>query len=366
MRVVVASDTIGSLSSAQAGAVIATGWPGADVTVVIAGESGRGFAAATADGWGVELVSGVLDGRLVSWAHSEDAVVVSVVDQGRSPAPGIPGRASSYDLGRALKHALWERQTPVVTVLLDCAGIDTHDGGAGLLAALGAMADVPLDRGVDALASLSELDLGPARQLLAGARLVGVVPADQIDRALLGLRGITSVRGRIEGADTAELLATDAALEKLAHLAETPPGAAEPTGPRLGARAGAGACGGIGLAVLALGGTLRTGPSLALGRQDVVTRIRGADLLVTGCSVFDFATRGGGVVAVAAEAAAAGLIPCVAVAGAVLIGAREMRTLGVESAYAIRESAIDDPTGGDVTEAELTALMARVGRSWRW
>lgn len=366
MRVVVASDTIGSLSSAQAGAVIASGWPDADVTVVSVGEARRGFATATADGWGVELVSGVLDGRVVSWAHADDALVVAVVDQSGEPTSGIPGRASSYDLGRALKHALWERETPAVTVLLDCAGIDTHDGGAGFLAALGAVADAPLDRGVDALTPMSALDLAPVRQLLAGVRLIGVVPGDQIATPLLGLRGITSVRGRVEGADTAQLLATDAALDQLARLAETPQGAAEPTGPRLGERPGAGACGGIGLAVLALGGALRTGPGLALDDETVTQRIRGADLVVTGCSVFDFASRGGGVVAAAAEVAAAGLVPCIAVAGEVLIGGREMRTLGVESAYAVRESASDDPTGGDVTEAELGVLVARVSRSWRW
>lgn len=366
MRVVVASDTIGSLSSAEAGEVIASGWPDAALTVVSLGEAGRGFASATADGWGVELVTGVLDGRVVSWAHAEDALVVAVADQDGEPSLSIPGHASSYDLGRALKHALWERQTPVRTVLLDCAGIDTHDGGAGLLAALGAVADVPLDRGVDALEPLSALDLAPARQLLGGARLVGVVPANQIDKPLLGLRGITSVRGRVDGADPTQLLATDAALDRLAHLAETPPGAKEPTGPGLGAQAGAGACGGIGLAVLALGGVLRTGPGLALSEDAVATRVRGADLLVTGCSVFDFASRGGGVVAAIAQASADALCPCIAVAGEVLIGGREMRTLGVESAYAVRESAVDDPTGGDVTADELRSLVDRVGRSWRW
>ena len=63
----------------------------------------------------------------------------------------------------------------------------------------------------------------------------------------------------------------------------------------------------------------------------------------------------------AAEVAAAGLVPCIAVAGEVLIGGREMRTLGVESAYAVRESASDDPTGGDVTEADLVFNVVWTG-----
>ena len=44
------------------------------------------------------------------------------------------------------------------------------------------------------------------------------------------------------------------------------------------------------------------------------------DLVVSGCGVFDFATRGGGVVAAAAEVAAEHLAPCVIIAGEVLIG----------------------------------------------
>jgi glycerate kinase len=117
--------------------------------------------------------------------------------------------------------------------------------------------------------------------------------------------------------------------------------------------------------VLALGGRLRTGPAVTFESAGAAA-LQGADLVVTGCSVFDFATRGGGVVAAAAEAAAAVLAPCVVVAGEVLIGAREMRTLGIEAAYAVRESTADAPVGGDVTRAELASTAARVGRSWSW
>ena len=84
--------------------------------------------------------------------------------------------------------------------------------------------------------------------------------------------------------------------------------------------------------MLALGGRLTSGPELALGG------ITGpVDLVVTGCSVFDFAHRGGGVVAAAAALAGRLLAPCVVVAGEVLIGAREMRTMGIEAAYAVHE-----------------------------
>jgi glycerate kinase len=90
------------------------------------------------------------------------------------------------------------------------------------------------------------------------------------------------------------------------------------------------------------------------------------DLVVTGCTVFDFATRGGGVVAAAAKLAADLLAPCIVIAGEVVIGSREMRTMGIEAAYAVRTSTADQPTASDVTADELAAVANRVAKSWTW
>ena len=64
-----------------------------------------------------------------------------------------------------------------------------------------------------------------------------------------------------------------------------------------------------------------------------------------------------------AEIAARAVRPCVALAGQVLVGAREMRALGVESAYAVvdlvgEERSFADPAGS------LADLAERVARSW--
>ena len=47
------------------------------------------------------------------------------------------------------------------------------------------------------------------------------------------------------------------------------------------------------------------------------------------------------------------------IAGEVLIGAREMRTMGIEAAYPIRASTLDAPTGGDLTAAEVAQAAVR-------
>jgi glycerate kinase len=355
MRVLVATDTIGSLSSARAGVLLATGWPDADVTVVPLGEAGAGFAEAAADQLGGELISGVLGDRVVSVARHEGTTLLSVETTCPTEQDPIPYAASSVDLGQAVRQAL-ASAVPTQRLVVELGGAWVHDGGAGFLAALGAEADVPLDRGVSALAGLSRLDLSRARAEVAGVDLVGVVRSDQITQSLLGLRGITSMRSSGTAVDQARLLDTDATLATWARLA----------GPDQADQSGAGACGGVGFAILALGGRLVTGPQLAFEPEPVRQAARSTDLVVTGCTVFDFARRGGGVVAEAARIATEQLSPCIAVAAEVVIGGREMRTMGIESAYPVREPSLASQHGGDVSEAELMATARRIGRSWRW
>lgn len=351
MRVLVVSDTIGALTSMAAGRALASGWPQAGVTVLPAGEAGGPFVRAWAEDRGVEVVESVAGDQLIAVAVAGAEAAVGV--QGPPAGDGIAYAATSRPLGEALQTVL---TGPVRRAYLDLGGAGVHDGGAGLLAALGASADRPLDSGVEALTGLTRLDLAPVRRTLGEVELVGVVPADQLGQPLLGLRGITSLSGRSSGQPAEWMLATDAALGQLSALA----------GPAYAGQPGAGACGGLGFAVLALGGRLSTGASLALGSERATAALRGTDLVLTGCSVFDFHSRGGGVVAAAAEAASTALSPCVVVAGEVVIGGREMRTMGVEAAYAVRESTLGTPGATDITEAELVMMAHRVARSWSW
>ncbi|HEY6685876.1 MAG TPA: glycerate kinase [Propionibacteriaceae bacterium] len=352
MRILVATDSIGAMSSREAGEVIAAGWrPGAEVAVLPIGEAGAGFVAAYADLAGITTSTQVIDGRTVTTGRGSSAAVVRL--QGFDQGAAIPYRQSSRPLGEAVAAAV--RSEPPHRILVDLTGLWVHDAGAGMLAALGAIGDRPLDQGVAGLTGLSQLDLAPARALLAKTELVGVVPAAQLDRPLLGLRGITALTGREAAEEPDLMLSTDATLEAFAKLAFSGHSGVP----------GAGACGGLGFAVLALGGRLTTGPALALSSPQGQTALRKVDLVATGCSVFDFASRGGGVVAAMAEAASAVLSPCIVIAGEVVIGSREMRTMGIEAAYAVRESVLDDPRG-DVNEAELAATARRVARSWTW
>ena len=155
MRLLVVSDVIGSLPSRRAGELIASGWTGAS--------DHRGAGRRVGPG---------LHQRVRRPARSRDP---------RRDAPGSSGRelprrgtgggagqldrpnhrldASSRPLGEAVASVL--DGGSVTRLVVDLGGSGVHDGGAGLLAALGATADRPLDQGVAALAGLGRLDLGP-------------------------------------------------------------------------------------------------------------------------------------------------------------------------------------------------------------
>ncbi|OYO21639.1 hypothetical protein CGZ93_10080 [Enemella dayhoffiae] len=360
------------MSAAEAGVAIASGWqrtqPVAELAVAPLGVAGEGFLAAAAATIGREVeLSGQAGGRIGLLVRGERtrAVGMEVLDAG-PPERGIPLTGSSAAIGHAAAEVLAPDRPD--RLLLDLATVHCHDGGAGLLSALGATADRPLEEGVGAMAGIGHLDLHPVRERLTGMELLAVVPDAELTQPLLGLRGITSRRGREADTDPAELLAVDATLERFATLAEAS-AAAVP---------GAGACGGAAYAIAALGGRILSGPQacaelvglVEAGAPNGFTEtVLQADLVVTGSSRFDFASRGGGVMRFVAEQAQLAGTPCIALAGEKVIGAREMRTMGIESAYAVREAApsfADEPSGADVTAEELTELAARVAHTWQW
>ena len=57
------------------------------------------------------------------------------------------------------------------------------------------------------------------------------------------------------------------------------------------------------------------------------------------------------------------LRPCIALAGQVLVGSREMRALGVESAYSVVDLVGEEAAFGQPRES-LARLAERVARTW--
>lgn len=359
MRVLIAPDKFaGTLSAVEAATAIATGWsrqaPGDELDLAPMADGGPGFVDVLHASLGGELMAVTVRGPhgdpvpAAVLLAGDTAYVESAQACGLHLTGGDNAeRATTYGVGELLLAAIAVGARRVVVGL---GGSGTNDGGAGLLAALGATADRPLDLGVAALDGLGELDLAPARARVEGIELVA---GSDVDNPLAGLFGATKTYGPQKGITEERLPAVDGLLQELAEVADK----------RLALEKGAGAAGGLGYALMLLGGTRTPGVELVGNAVGLAARASAADLVVTGEGAFDFSSRSGKVPYGVAAAAAEALRPCIALAGRVLVGSREMRALGVESAYALvdvvgEERALSDPAGA------LADLAERVARSW--
>jgi glycerate kinase len=126
---------------------------------------------------------------------------------------------------------------------------------------------------------------------------------------------------------------------------------------------GAGAAGGLGFALLLLGAQRRPGIGLVADAVELARHARWADLVITGEGSFDFSSRSGKVPYGVAEIAAQALRPCIALAGRVLVGSRERRAMGIESAYSMLDLVGEEAAFGQPHDS-LVRLAERVARTW--
>ncbi len=362
MRVVFAPDKFaGTLSAVEAAAAMAEGWrrraPDDELVLVPMSDGGPGFvdvlhtatsgrlhAVTVPDPYGNEVPAMVLQ-------HGDTAYVESAMAVGLSLTPEPerrPEQGSSRGVGLLVAAAL---DLGVRRVVVGLGGSATNDGGAGLLSALGATAAPGvLDAGPAELAGVAGVDLRVPRERVAGVELV---MASDVDNPLLGINGATKIYGPQKGLPEERLVTVDGWLQELA----------EATDRKLAGAKGAGAAGGLGFGLMLLGATREPGVELVADGVGLHGAIAGADLVVTGEGAFDFSSRSGKVPYGVAQIATEHLVPCIALAGQVLIGSREMRTLGVESAYSTVDLVGEDRSMQAPAEA-LSALAERTARTW--
>ncbi|WP_337059417.1 glycerate kinase [Kineococcus sp. G2] len=364
LHVVVAPDKFkGSLTSAEVCARVAAGLragfgaarAAADLRVseVPVADGGEGTVdAAVAAGW--RAVTTTVAGPTgepvaATWARREDgaaALVELAQASGLDRLPGgvrAPLAATSRGTGDLVRAALDDGAREVV---LAVGGSACTDGGAGLLAALGArLLDADgreLPDGGGALNRLERVDL---EGLDPRVRQVRWTLAADVDNPLLGPRGAAAVFGPQKGADPAQVAALDAGLTRLADAlaAAGAPDAREAPG--------AGAAGGTGLVALGLlGARRRPGVEVVLELVGWPQRAAGADLVVTGEGSFDEQSLGGKTPVGVARAAAQLGAPVVVVSGRRALPEERWRAAGFVDARALTD-----------VEPDTTRCLAHAG-----
>ena len=276
----------GVLSAVEAAMALAAGMrvAGLEAEELPVADGGEGtaevFAAALGGEWRVAAASDPLgrpirarylvleDGSVV--VEAAEAVGLRLVAEDERD----PMEATSRGLGELLLAAAAEASGPILVGLGDTA---TVDGGAGLLEVAG-------DR-------------------LAGRELGALC---DVRIPLLGERGAARAFGPQKGASPEQVEALErrlAADERLRPYAEL---------------AGAGAAGGLGAAIAALGGRLGSGADVVLERIGFRGLVAGADLVVTGEGTVDRSSFEGKAVGEVVRVCEEGHVRCIVFGGVVV------------------------------------------------
>lgn len=334
VRILIAPDAFkGTLRADAAADAIAAGIasvrPNARLTLLPLADGGDGTVAALAAA-GFDRRPVITRGptgvpTVADTAHRGPVAVVELASAcgiALLPAGGLaPTTSSTLGLGDAVTAALDADPEELVLCL---GGSASTDGGAGLLAALGARLLAADGRPVPpcgaTLPLVDRIDLAGLDGRLADVR---VRVATDVRSPLLGPDGAAAVFGPQKGAAPAEVAALERGLTAWARVL------AATTGVDAADVPGAGAAGGTGLAAIAaLGAEPVSGAGFVHDAVGLAAQVAEADLVVTGEGRLDTTSLlGKGVADVARLCRTAG-VPVVAVCGQVALTEANARAAG--------------------------------------
>ncbi|MGU3294052.1 glycerate kinase family protein [Williamsia sp. M5A3_1d] len=358
MRALISPDSFGDTLTAVAAAdAIAAGWvlgrPDDDVVRAPLSDGGPGFVDVLAARFGEVITTTVrgplgdpvdarwllhdLDGQRT--AYIECAQACGLHQVGR-PTPDTAWAATTHGVGELVLAALARSAT---TVVIGLGGSSTTDGGVGMLEALATAA------------GSTATDLAAAADLVAPLDLI---VASDVENPLLGESGASHVFGPQKGADPDTVARLETRMVTVSDDLTAFAGRA------VSDEAGAGAAGGLGAAMLALGGRRVSGAAVIAEVIGFADLIADTDVLITGEGRFDTQTLRGKVVAAVATAAREHGVPVIVVAGQVTLARSAIADAGIAAAHAITD--IADSTEHAMSEAGplLERLVADIASRW--
>jgi glycerate kinase len=349
MHVLIAPDSFGdSLTAVQAAQAIAAGWRRArpDDTLTLAPQSdgGPGFVGVLASRLGGKQtlrVSGPLAAEVsAEWvfddasrtAYIECAQACGLTLLGGPPTVQTALAAHSRGVGQLIAAAA---EAGAGRIVVGLGGSSCTDGGRGMVEALGG--------------------LTKARELLARVELIA---ATDVEHPLLGPMGAARVFGPQKGADPETVLILE---QRLTDWAAALDAAA---GRTVSGEPGAGAAGGIGAALLALGARRESGAAIIAEHIRLADDVAAAELVITGEGRFDDQSLHGKVVSALAGAARARHIPVLVLAGQVTLDEPALRSAGITAAKSIAEHAGSVRLAIDDAANQLAGLSERTAAAW--
>jgi glycerate kinase len=350
VQVLIAPDCYGdSLTAVEAAEAIARGWrrgrPQDELALAPQSDGGPGFVGVLASRLGevnTLRVSGpltdevsaqwVLDPAPPKTAYIECAQACGLALLGGPPTVQTALAAHSRGVGQLIAAAVAAGARRIVVGL---GGSSCTDGGAGLIEELGG--------------------LTAGRKLLADVELIA---ATDVEHPLLGPMGAAAVFGPQKGADADTVRVLEQRLSDWAvklNAAAGRPVSDEP---------GAGAAGGIGAGLLALGGRRESGAAVIAEHTRLADDVATAGLVITGEGRFDDQSLHGKVVSALAAGARSHQIPVLVLAGQVTLDEATLADAGIAAAFSITEHAGSVQLAMDDAANQLEGLAQVTAATW--
>lgn len=344
LKIVIAPDSFkGSVSAAMAAEAIKKGLqsvlPHADVLCVPIADGGEGTLetlVSPKDRIACRVTGPRFAPVCAEYGRMGDTAIIEMASAAGltllSEAERSAGLSTTYGVGELILDAL---QKQCKTCILTVGGSATNDGGAGMLAALGARfydangkAFVPTGLTLEKIASIDLEGLSP---LLASCTFR---IATDVKNPLLGTEGATRVYGRQKGASDAEL---DAIEQGMAHYAALLQKLSQK---EISTVAGCGAGGGLSAPLLAFSGaTVCSGIDAVLDTLGFSETIRGADLILTGEGKIDRQSLFGKAISGVASRAGKQEIPVYCFVGCIGDDINVLRSMGIRDVFAVADRA---------------------------
>ncbi len=344
MKIVIAPDSFKeSMTALEAATAIEEGFklvlPEADYIKVPMADGGEGTVQSIIDATGGTLKTLTVTGPLQTpveafYGISGDrkiAVIEMAASSGLDKVPfdkRNPLNTTTYGFGELIKDALDEG---VSEILLGIGGSATNDGGAGMIMSLGGrLLDkdhnpiTPNGKGLKDLAYIDNTQMHPR------IKEVMIRVACDVDNPLTGEHGASYIYGPQKGGTEEQLKQLDANLSHYADLINTF------LGKDIKSIPGSGAAGGLGAGIMAfLEGKLERGGDLLVDILDLETRIKGADLVITGEGGINHQTIYGKTPIAVSKIAKQNGVPTIALAGCLNDGHESIFEEGIDAVFSI-------------------------------
>lgn len=373
MRILVCPDKFaGTLSASEAANCISKGWlsfaPDAEISQIPISDGGTGFLDSISHALNLEtqvmFARGPLGAQVpveiafdknTSYIESAQVIGIHLIQ----PSAGTILKASSFGIGEVIKVCV---EKGFHKIIIGLGGTAVSDGGAGALAALGAVAldskGMPihaLENGTSDLKDISSIDLSRVEELLSD---VTIEILTDVDNPLLGVRGAAKTFSAQKGASELQIEEIESSLTCFATLLGK-----RSDGKNAAVALGAGAAGGVGFGLIRVGAVRSAGIERVIEILGLKSAIANSDLVITGEGKFDWQSLDGKVVAGVAKTALNLGKATLVMAGQVELGRRDWQTIGVAGAFSMAEFsglalAMSEPI------ETLAGLSERVARTW--